>query len=139
MTEENKELRIKKAGTIPIRSFTQLEAWKIAHVLTLLIYKITKLFPQDEIFALTSQMRRCGVSVASNIAEGFSRQSYKEKIQFYSVAKGSLTEPQSQLLIARDIGYINSKTFTEVADKTVSAHKMLTGLIKSSKLRSLHS
>jgi four helix bundle protein len=78
-------------------------------------------------------MRRCGVSVSSNIAEGFSIQGKIEKIQFYYMAKGSLTELQNQLLISRDVGYIDKKTFDELANQTILASKLLMGLIRSVK------
>ena len=116
-----------------IESFMDLNAWKEAHKLVLMIYKITKDFPKEEIFGLTSQIRRAVVSTTSNIAEGFSRQTYKEKIQFYHIAKGSLTEVQDQLLIARDINYINKQDFNDIANQSVIAHKLLNGLIKKSK------
>jgi len=116
-----------------IKSFTDLNAWKEAHKLVLMIYKITKNFPKEEIFGLTSQIRRAVISITSNIAEGFSRQTYKEKIQFYHIAKGSLTEVQDQLLIARDINYINKQDFNDIANQSVIVHKLLNGLIKKSK------
>ena len=81
-----------------IKSFTDLNAWKEGHKLVLMIYGITKQFPKEEIFGLTSQIRRCVVSITLNIAEGFSRQSYKEKVRFYSISLGSITELQNQLL-----------------------------------------
>jgi len=65
-----------------IQNFVDLDAWKEAHELTLMVYRVTKNFPKEEVFALTSQLRRASVSIPSNIAEGFSRQSYKEKVQF---------------------------------------------------------
>lgn len=89
-----------------IRSFTDLHAWQKAHELVLEVYKITKYFPREEQFGLTNQIRRASISVSSNLAEGFSRRSYKEKIQFYSMALGSTTEVQNQLLIAKDVDYI---------------------------------
>lgn len=113
-----------------IKSFTDLNAWKKAHKLVLMIYKITKEFPKEEIFGLVSQMRRAVVSITSNIAEGFSRQSKKEKIQFYSIAKGSLTEIQNQLLIAKDIGYISKKDFQFIAEQSIEVNKLLNGLIR---------
>ena len=116
-----------------IRSFTDLNAWKEAHQLALRVYIITKEFPKDEIYGLTSQIRRCAVSITSNIAEGFSRQSYKDKVQFYSISAGSVTEIQSQLLIARDIKYISKESFNEIADKTIVVQKLINGLIKKSK------
>lgn len=116
-----------------ITSFTKLETWQEAHRLVLEAYALSKLFPREEMFGLANQMRRASVSITSNIAEGFSRQSYKGKAQFYSVALGSLTEVQSQLLIARDLGYIQKSEFDEIASQTIKVHKMLNGLIKSSK------
>lgn len=116
-----------------IKSFTDLNAWREAHALVLLVYKITKAFPKDEQFGLIDQIRRAVVSTTSNIAEGFSRNSYKEKVQFYSVALGSLTEVQNQLLIARDLGYIARDDFKNVAEKAITSNKILNGLIKSSK------
>ena len=73
-----------------IRNFTDLNTWKKSHELVLFTYKITDLFPKKELFSLTNQMRRAAISVTSNIAEGFSRLSYKEKIRFYSIALDSL-------------------------------------------------
>jgi len=116
-----------------IKSFTDLDAWKEGHKLVLMIYDITKIFPKEEVFGLVSQMRRCVVSITSNIAEGFSRQSYKEKAQLYSVAQGSVTELQNQLLIAKDVGFITKEKFHEVATQSITVHKIINGLIKSSK------
>jgi len=116
-----------------IRSFTDLDAWKEGHKLVLMVYRVTKTFPKEEIFGLSSQMRRCVVSITSNIAEGFSRQSYKEKIQFYSIALGSTTELQNQLLVARDVGYLSKKEFQKTAEQSVIVHKIVNGLIKSSR------
>jgi len=79
------------------------------------------------------------VSFTSNIAEGFSRKSYREKCQFYSMVLGSLTEVQNQLLIARDIKYITSEEFTKVAGQTIVVNKITNGLVKSSKLKTLDS
>ncbi len=117
-----------------IRSFTDLDAWKEGHKMVLLVYSFTKSFPKEEIFGLTSQMRRCVVSITSNIAEGFSRQSFKEKVQFYYIAQGSVTELQNQLLIVRDIGLLSNENFQNVANQSVKVHKIINGLIKSSKL-----
>ncbi len=101
--------------------------------MVLMIYKATRAFPREEMFALVSQMRRCAVSITSNIAEGFSRQSYKDKAYFYSLALGSLTELQNQILIARDIGYLAIEQFEFLDKKTITVHKILNGLIKKSK------
>ncbi len=116
-----------------IQRFTDLDTWKEGHKLVILIYGLTKKFPKDEMFGLTSQIRRAAVSITSNIAEGFSRQYYSEKTQFYSIAQGSNTEIQNQLLIARDVGYIAQDEFEKIANQSVIVHKLLNGLIKSSK------
>lgn len=116
-----------------IISFTDLNAWKEGHTLVLMIYQITKSFPREELFGLVSQMRRCALSITSNIAEGFSRQSYKEKLQFYYIALGSTSELQNQLLVAKDIGCIIDEKFKELANQTTKVHKIINGLIKKSK------
>ncbi|MGE5041427.1 MAG: four helix bundle protein [Candidatus Levyibacteriota bacterium] len=114
-----------------IHSFTDLNAWKEGHRLVLEVYKISKNFPQEERFGLVDQVRRASVSVTSNIAEGFSRKTKKEKAQFLFTSLGSLTEVQNQLLIARDLGYLDNKEFKEIADKTIIVSKLINGLIKS--------
>lgn len=114
-----------------IKSFTDLIAWREGHKLVLEVYRLTKLFPGEEKFGLIDQMRRCVISITSNIAEGFSRHSKKEKAQFLYMALGSLTELQNQLLIARDLGYITDIVFKELAEKSVLVSKLVNGLIKS--------
>lgn len=116
-----------------IKSFTDLYAWQEGHSLVLDVYRITKKFPKEELFGLTNQLRRAAVSFTSNLAEGFSRHSYKEKTQFYSIALGSLTEIQNQLLVARDLGYITKEEFDNLARKTVTISKITNGLIKKSR------
>ena len=116
-----------------IKSFTDLHVWQKGHILVLLIYKCTKKIPNEELFCLVNQIRRAAVSFTSNIAEGFSRNSYREKSQFYSIALGSLTEIQNQLLIAKDLEYIDKSTFEEIAKITVDLNKMMNGLIKKTK------
>lgn len=117
-----------------IKNFTDLNAWSEGHKLVLLVYYLTKQFPKDEHFGLTNQLRRAAVSITSNIAEGFSRNSYKEKSQFYSMSLGSLTEVQNQLIIARDLKYITLKQFFSAQELSVVINKLLNGLIKSSRL-----
>jgi len=116
-----------------IKDFKDLNTWQESHKLVLIIYKITKNFPKEEIFGLTSQMRRASVSITSNIAEGFGRQGYKEKIQFYYLAQGSLIELKNQILIARDIKYLNIEDSEELNKQADLSHKLLQGLITKSK------
>jgi len=119
--------------TTLIKNFTDLRVWQEAHGLVLLVYRLTKKFPRDEIFSLTSQLRRAVVSITSNIAEGFSRQSYSEKVQFYSLALGSLTEVQSQLFVARDVGYLSKTEFDRGLEQSLAVHKLLNAFIKKTK------
>lgn len=118
---------------LKIKSFTQLNTWKKAHELVLKVYELTKSFPNDEVFGLSNQIRRAVVSITSNIAEGFSRHTYKEKVQFYSIALGSLTEVQNQLVIAKDLKYITKDQFLSIAELSITVNKLLNGLIKKSK------
>ena len=116
-----------------IKSFTDLKTWQEGHKLVIMIYKITKDFPKEEIFGLVSQMQRAVVSITSNIAEGFGRQTYKEKVQFYYIAQGSLIELKNQILIAKDISYLNEKDFNKLVDQINLTHQLLQGLIKKTK------
>ena len=116
-----------------IKKFTDLVAWREGHKLVLSIYKLTEEFPKCEIFGLTSQMRRCSVSITSNIAEGFSRSTPKDKNHFYFMALGSITELQNQSLIARDLKYISNDEFHKIAEKTVLIQKLTNGLIRYNK------
>lgn len=114
-----------------ITSFCDLVAWQTSHQFALMIYRLSKSFPRDETFALTSQMRRAAVSITSNIAEGFSRQTQPDKIHFYSMSLESLTELESQLEIAKDAGYIAGVDYDEANLLATDSHKLITGLIKS--------
>lgn len=117
-----------------ITSFKQLLVWQKGHVLVIDIYKCTELFPSSEKFGLSNQLRRAAVSITSNIAEGFSRRSKNEKLQFYSIAHGSLTEVENQILIAKDVGFMNNKVYIQLDNKINEVHKMLNSLIQSTKL-----
>lgn len=117
---------------LKIKSFTDLVAWQKAHEAVLGIYRITEHFPEKEKYALTSQMRRAAVSLTSNIAEGFSRRSAKEKAQFYYMALGSNTELQNQLMLARDLGYLgDAQVFNQMIDRLILINKLINGLVKS--------
>jgi four helix bundle protein len=116
-----------------IKLFTDLIVWKEGHKLAVLIYQTTRKFPREEMYSLSDQMRRASVSITSNIAEGFGRQGYKEKIQFYYIAHGSLTELENQLFIAKDVGYINGHDFEEIMSQANNVHALLVGFIKKTK------
>lgn len=116
-----------------IKSFIDLKVWQEGHHLVIEIYRITKNFPKEELFGLTSQMKRSAVSITSNIAEGFGRQTYKEKIHFYYQSQGSLIELKNQILVAKDIQYLPQKDFNGLAEQINLTHRLLQGLIKKSK------
>lgn len=113
-----------------IKSFTDLEVWKTGHELVIETYKITKNFPKDEQFGLVSQMKRSSASITANIAEGFGRQHSKEKEQFYLISAGSLFELKDQLLIAKDVKYINESDFLKLADLANKCHAQLNAMLK---------
>lgn len=116
-----------------IKFFTDLYSWQEGHKLVLMIYDVTKHFPREEIFGIVSQIRRAAVSITSNIAEGFSRQSYKEKALFYSTSKGSITELQNQLIISRDVKYIDEERFNKIFDQSKTVDRLISGLINKSR------
>lgn len=104
-------------------------------MLVLCIYRMTERFPRNEQFGLTSQLRRAAVSISSNIAEGFSRQSPKDKANFYTIALSSLTEVQNQILIAKDITYLKQEEFYKIEQQTILVSKLINGLLKYVKSR----
>lgn len=122
-----------KQTTKDVQSFTDLLTWQESHKFVVSIYKITKKYPDDERFGLVSQMRRAAVSITSNIAEGFGRHSFKEKLHFYYYSSGSLTELKNQLTISRDIQYINTDEMTNLSEMANNAHRLLNGLIRKTK------
>lgn len=114
-----------------ISKFTDLKTWQEGHELVLMIYKITEKFPSEEKFSLTNQIRRAAVSITSNIAEGFGRQTEKDRVHFYVMARGSILELQNQLLIARDIKILTDENFKALSKQSVIVHKLMNGLIRS--------
>jgi len=114
-----------------IKNFTDLEAWKESHKLTLLIYKTTKNFPKEEMFGLISQIRRAVISIESNIAEGFARFHYKDRLNFYFQARGSIGEVESQSITAKDLGYLTGVEFEQIYNQAEKAGIILSGLIRS--------
>lgn len=105
--------------------------WQKAIGLVKEIYLLTKTLPDEEKFGLTSQMRRCSVSIASNIAEGWGRNSTKSYIQFLRIARGSLLELETQVIICRELTYISSENYNKINNLIVEESKMLNALIKA--------
>jgi len=116
-----------------IETFTDLNVWKEGHKLVVMTYKITKDFPREETYSLVDQMRRAAASITANIAEGFGRQTYKEKVQFYYLAKGSLSELKNFILIAKDVQYLTEKHFQELVEQSNIVGPLLQGFIRKSK------
>lgn len=116
--------------TDSIKSFFDLRGWQECHKLVLWIYKLTNTFPKEERYSLVDQIRRACISITSNIAEGFSRSSRAEKVQFYSIALGSLTEVQNQLTIAKDVGYVTNQDWDIGMRMSIDGHKLIQGLMK---------
>ena len=119
-----------------ISSFKDLLVWQKGHELVIFTYTITEKFPNSEQFGLTNQLRRAVVSITSNIAEGFSRRNKKEKIQFYFLALGSLSEVQNQIQIALDVKYIDIKNYELIHQKADLVGKLINSLISSTQKRS---
>lgn len=116
-------------------NFRNLMIWQKSMSLITKIYKSTKNFPKEEIFALTSQIRRSSVSIPSNIAEGFGRDSNKEYLRFLNISIGSLFEMQTQLEIAKNIDYLNEEEFNTLYEDSREIERMLVSFIVKIKER----
>ncbi|MEJ2091200.1 MAG: four helix bundle protein [Syntrophobacterales bacterium] len=114
-----------------VRKFRELVVWQKALDLVKEIYRVTQEFPKEEIFGLTSQLRRAAVSVPSNIAEGQGRLTEKEFRQFLGNARGSLAEVETQIIIANDLDFINDQDFKNLSAMITEVGRVLNGLISS--------
>ena len=114
-----------------IFAFEQLDVYQVARMYVKNIYLLSDRFPQKEDFALTSQIRRAAVSITSNIAEGTSRFSVKDKSHFIEIAYGSLMETYSQLQVATDLGYISQESIVQIASLVIELRNKLSALRKS--------
>ncbi|KFB10400.1 four helix bundle protein [Nitratireductor basaltis] len=114
-----------------IRNYRDLKVWQAAMALAEAVYKASDSFPNSEIYGLTSQMRRASVSIASNIAEGFGRDSNGVFVQFLRVAQGSLKELETQILLACRVGVCPTENETELLRRCEEIGKMLRSLIRA--------
>ena len=114
-----------------IKSVEDLEVFKKGHELTLEVYELSKKFPEEERFSLTSQIRRASMSIGSNLMEGSHRLSKKEFRQFAGIARGSAGELKYHLLLARDLGYFAEEKYRALRSQAEEISKMLTGLVNS--------
>lgn len=114
-----------------MRDHTKLRAFELADELVLLIYKVTMKFPREEMYGLTSQLRRAGVSVASNIVEGCARESQEEYIRFLEIAFSSLREVHYQISLSERLGFLNQQNGDICVQKATEAGKVLAALLRS--------
>ncbi len=112
------------------RRYTELDVWNEARKLVANVYTVTKAFPKDELFGLTNQIRRCAVSIPSNIAEGCGRNHAKDSMQFFYIARGSLYELETQLFVSCDLNYIDEVTKQDLLRQLETVRKLLSGFIK---------
>lgn len=114
-----------------IKNFYDLDAWRKAHGFALKIYDTTKSFPKEELYGITSQLRRAASSVAANIAEGFSRYHYNDKIRFYHNARGSVSEVQNFLFLTKDLSFLKEDIFKNLFFVSEEVNRLINGLIRS--------
>ena len=112
-----------------MKSYTDLDVWKKSRELANMIYQLSKSFPKDEQFGLITQMRRCAISIPSNIAEGCGRNTSKDTVRFLFIARGSLYELETQLYLAFDQNYLKESKMNTIFGEIVECKKLLNGFI----------
>jgi four helix bundle protein len=113
-----------------MKDFRNLKIWQAAHLLTLSVYRMTRSFPREELFGLTSQMRRCSVSIGANIAEGAGKRGNSEFQRFLQIAAGSASELDYHLLLAHELELLSDAAYQNAANDLVRLRKMLTSLLQ---------
>ncbi|HEY7615376.1 MAG TPA: four helix bundle protein [Terriglobales bacterium] len=113
-----------------MKDFRDLKVWEKAHQLTLALYRATARFPREELYGLTSQIRRCSASIGANIAEGCGKRGNTEFQRFLHIAAGSASELDYHLLLARDLGFLDNTQYLESSQLLSQVRKMLTSLIQ---------
>ena len=114
-----------------MKDFRQLKVWGKAHQLALAIYKATANFPKEELYGLTSQIRRASISVPTNIAEGCGRNTDADFARFVQIAMGSASEVEYQLLLAHDLNFLSEESYTKLHSETEEIKRMLASLLKT--------
>ncbi len=114
-----------------MKNYKDLIVWKKAHQMTLEVYSATREFPREELFGLTSQVRRSAASVGANIAEGSGRRSNNEICRFLQIARGSASETEYHLMLAHDLKFLREEDFRRLSSQADEVQRMLTGLIQS--------
>ena len=113
-----------------MKNFHDLHVWERSHRLTLTVYAATTKFPREELFGLTSQIRRCAVSIGANIAEGCGKLGNAEFQRFLQIAAGSSSELDYELLLAKDLGYLTQPDYSGIADELSQIRRMLSSLLR---------
>lgn len=113
-----------------MRDFRNLKVWEKSHGLTLAVYKCTSSFPKQELYGLTSQMRRSSSSISSNIAEGCGRNTQPQFARFLNIAFGSASELEYQLILSKDLKFIDSADFDNLLDNVTEVKRMLSSLVQ---------
>ena len=121
---------MESSGSLRMKDFHELKVWQKAHQLTLTIYQITAVFPREELYGLTSQLRRCSSSIPANLAEGCGRNGDAEFARFCSIAMGSASELEYHLLLAKDLKLIKPKDHMELSQRATELKRMLTALLQ---------
>ena len=116
-----------------MKDFRKQKVWQKAHDLALEVYRVTEAFPKTELFGLTSQSRRAGVSIPANIAEGCGRDTDADFARFLQIAMGSASELEYHLLLAHDLGFVSDPDYERLSNKTTEVKQMLTSFIKKLK------
>jgi len=111
-------------------SFVDLRMWQKSHDFVLATYKITELFPKQELFGLVSQIRRASVSIPANIAEGYRRKGKADKLRFFNISQGSLEECRYYLILSKDLNYISEEQYSDLKNKLEDASKSLNSYCK---------
>ena len=114
-----------------LKNYKELKVWEKAYKLCLDIYTVTKRFPKEEIYGLTSQIRRSAVSIPSNIAEGYGRKTTSEYVRFLYIAYGSVCELETQTMISGDLNYMKKEKLQEIREELGDVERMLKAMIKS--------
>lgn len=112
-------------------SFENIIAWQKAHQFTLTVYKLTKDFPKEELYGLTSQFRRAAISIEANIAEGSKRLSRKAKLSFFNISQGSLEECRNYIILSKDLDYLDEDDATILSEKIEVTSKFLNAYCKA--------
>ena len=111
-------------------AFENIVVWQKAHQFTCLVYRITKCFPEDERYGLTSQFRRAAVSIGANIAEGYKKLSKADKLRFLNISEGSLAECQNYILLSKDLKYLSNDNYILLHDYAMEVGRLLTAYCK---------